>query len=103
MTWCLTPHSAANAPRSGADPARRHPVRGMEDEMAFEDIKAAIDVLMDEIVKKPEDSQVLAEQLREKIAELRALGLPVPADLKQFEDELTSDNGGQDPFDNMPV
>jgi len=71
--------------------------------MAFEDIKAAIDALMDEIVKKPEDSHVLAEQLREKIAELRALGLPVPADLKQFEEDLAGEGDGEDPFDNMPV
>ncbi|GKY89490.1 hypothetical protein [Sinisalibacter aestuarii] len=73
--------------------------------MAFEDIKAAIDLLMNEIVAKPEDSHVLQEQLREKIAELRALGLPVPADLKQFEDALSGagDDEDGDDFDNMPV
>jgi peptidoglycan hydrolase CwlO-like protein len=76
----------------------------MEDKMAFEDIKAAIDALMNEIVARPEDRHVLQEQLREKISELRALGLPVPADLKQFEDALSDENGDDDDdFDNMPV
>lgn len=70
--------------------------------MAFEDLKAAIDALMAEIAERPEDRHVLQEQLREKIAELKAMGLPVPADLKQFEDEL-SDEDSDDLFDNMPV
>ncbi len=70
--------------------------------MALEEIKAAIDLLMAEIVERPEDRHVLQEQLREKIAELRALGLPVPADLKQFEEDL-SDDDSDDVFDNMPV
>jgi len=70
--------------------------------MAFEDIRAAIDVLMDEIIARPEDRHILQEQLRAKIAELKALGLPVPADLAQFEDDL-SDDDSDDFFDNMPV
>ena len=70
--------------------------------MAFEDIKAAIDVLMAEIIARPEDRHILLEQLRAKIAELRALGLPVPADLLQFEDDL-DDDSADDFFDNMPV
>lgn len=70
--------------------------------MAFEEIKAAIDALMAEIAKQPEDSRVLQEQLREKISELRALGLPVPADLKQFEEALSRDED-EDPFDNLPI
>jgi hypothetical protein len=70
--------------------------------MAFEDIKAAIAMLMEEIARAPDDRHVLQEQLREKISELRALGLPVPADLKQFEEDL-SDDDADDTFDNMPV
>jgi len=70
--------------------------------MAFEEIRAAIDALMDEIVARPEDRHVLQEQIRAKIAELRALGLPVPADLKQFEEDL-SDDDADDFFDNMPI
>ncbi|SMH31875.1 hypothetical protein [Maritimibacter sp. HL-12] len=70
--------------------------------MAFEEIRAAIDALMEEIVARPEDRHVLQEQIRAKIAELRALGLPVPADLKQFEEAL-SDDDADDFFDNMPI
>lgn len=70
--------------------------------MAFEEIKAAIDALMAEIAKQPEDTRVLQEQLRERIAELRALGMPVPADLKQFEDAL-SGGDDEDPFENLPI
>lgn len=70
--------------------------------MAFEEIKAAIDALMAEIAKQPEDTRVLQEQLRERIAELRALGMPVPADLKQFEDAL-SGGEDEDPFENLPI
>lgn len=70
--------------------------------MAFEEIRAAIDALMEEIVARPEDRHVLQEQIRAKISELRALGLPVPADLKQFEEDL-SDDDADDFFDNMPI
>lgn len=70
--------------------------------MAFEEIKAAIAALMEEIAKRPDDHHVLQEQLREKLAELRALGLPVPEDLRKFEEELSDDDTG-DLFDNIPV
>ncbi len=56
--------------------------------MAFEELKAGIAMLMDEIAKRPEDAHVLQEQLREKIAELRGLGLPVPKDILALEQAL---------------
>ena len=70
--------------------------------MAFEDIKAAIGAILDEIAKRPEDRHILQEQLREKIAELETLGLPVPEDYRRFQEEL-SDDEADDLFDNMPV
>jgi Arc/MetJ-type ribon-helix-helix transcriptional regulator len=70
--------------------------------MAFEEIRAAINALLEEIVARPEDRHVLQEQLREKISELRALGLPVPADLERFEKDLSADDA-DDFFDNMPI
>ncbi len=70
--------------------------------MAFETLKASILALMDEISARPEDRHVLQEQLREKIAELEALGLPVPDDFRRFEAKL-SDEDADDLFDNMPV
>ncbi|HHI69531.1 MAG TPA: hypothetical protein ENJ91_00905 [Rhodobacteraceae bacterium] len=56
--------------------------------MAFEDLKMAITMLMDEIAARPEDTHVLQEQLREKISELKALGLPVPDDILALEKAL---------------
>ncbi|MCG6902314.1 MAG: hypothetical protein LJE68_06485 [Rhodobacter sp.] len=70
--------------------------------MAFEDIKAAISLIMDEIARRPEDRHVLQEQLREMISALEATGQPVPADLKKFESDLGKDDA-DDLFDNMPV
>lgn len=70
--------------------------------MAFEEIKAALDALMAEIAERPGDRVVLQEQIREKIAGMRALGLPVPADFKQFEDDLKNASD-DDSFDNLPV
>ena len=70
--------------------------------MAFEDLKASIGAILDEIAKRPEDRHVLQEQLREKIAEFEAMGLPVPADIRRFEAELSEDDA-DDLFDNMPV
>lgn len=56
--------------------------------MAFEQFKAQIAMLMDEIAARPDDAHVLQESLREKLAEMRALGLPVPEDLVALERAL---------------
>lgn len=56
--------------------------------MAFEQLKIAITMLMDEIAKRPEDAHILQEQLREKISEFETLGLPVPEDIQAFEQAL---------------
>lgn len=70
--------------------------------MAFETLKASILALVDEIARRPEDRHVLQEQLREKIAELETLGLPVPDDYRRFEAELAQDEA-DDLYDNMPI
>jgi len=70
--------------------------------MAFEQLKAGIALILEEIEKRPEDRHVLHEELREKIAELRSLGLPVPEDILKLEAELEEDDA-DDTFDNMPV
>ena len=57
--------------------------------MAFEELKAGIALILEEIEKRPEDRHVLQEELREKIAELRAMGLPVPEDILRLEEELS--------------
>ncbi len=56
--------------------------------MAFEQLKIALTMLMDEIAKRPDDAHILQEQLREKISEFKTLGLPVPEDIQALEDAL---------------
>ncbi len=68
----------------------------------FESLKASITLLMEEVVARPEDRHVLQEALRGKIAELRALGLPVPDDIVQLEKAL-EDPESEDLWDNLPV
>ena len=56
--------------------------------MAFEELKAGIALILEEIEKRPEDRLMLQEELREKISEFRSLGLPVPEDIARLEKEL---------------
>ena len=69
--------------------------------MAFEELKTAINMILDEIAKRPEDVHVLQEQLREKISELEKMGQPVPDDIRTLKEGL--DDGAEDLFDNMPI
>jgi len=59
--------------------------------MAFEQFRAQIAMLMDEIAKNPTDAHELQESLREKLAEMQGLGLPLPADLVGLEAYLEND------------
>lgn len=68
--------------------------------MTYDDIRASIDRILDEIAKRPEDRLLLQEQLRVKVAELERAGLTVPADRRRIDAEL---EGEEDFFDNMPV
>ena len=56
--------------------------------MAFEARKVQIAMLLDEIERQPEDPHALQESLREKLAEMRGLGLPLPDDLVELEAAL---------------
>lgn len=56
--------------------------------MALEEIQARIGLLLQEMVNQPEDEHEVQEQLREKLSELRALGLPLPDDLVELEKRL---------------
>ncbi len=70
--------------------------------MAFEQLKAGIYLILEEIEKRPEDRHILQEELREKISELRAQGLPVPDDILRLEQELEDDDS-DDLYNDMPV
>ena len=59
--------------------------------MAFENFRLQLALLMDEIAKNPEDAHELQESLREKLAEMQALGLPLPEDLVGLEEYLEED------------
>ena len=56
--------------------------------MAFESIKAEIDLLLAAMINQPEDIREIREQVREKLNELRAMGMPLPADLVALEARL---------------
>lgn len=56
--------------------------------MAFEDIRAEITELFGSMTNKPEDLHELAMQIRERLNELRATGMPVPDDLLALEAQL---------------
>ncbi len=59
--------------------------------MALEQIKAQIALLLEEMVNQPEDRHEVHERLREKLSELRAMGMPLPADLVELEKRLDKD------------
>lgn len=59
--------------------------------MALEPLKAQISLLLQEMVNQPEDAHEIREQVREKLSELRAMGMPLPADLVELEKRLDED------------
>jgi predicted nucleic acid-binding Zn-ribbon protein len=59
--------------------------------MALEQIKAQIALLLEEMINQPQDHHEIQEQLREKLSELRAMGMPLPADLVELEKRLDAD------------
>jgi len=59
--------------------------------MPFENLKAGIALLVQQMVEKPEDAHEIQETLREKLSELRALGLPLPDDLVVLEARLDAE------------
>ncbi|MEM7615752.1 MAG: hypothetical protein AAF813_00450 [Pseudomonadota bacterium] len=58
--------------------------------MSFENIKASVALLLEQMTHQPEDLHELQESLREKIAEQRAMGQPVPEDVLALEQKLSA-------------
>lgn len=56
--------------------------------MALEELKAQISLLVAQMVDQPEDAHEIQERIREKLNELRAMGMPLPADLVNLEKQL---------------
>jgi len=59
--------------------------------MALEQFRVQIAMIMDEIAKNPKDEHELQETLREKLSEMKAMGLPLPDDLVDLETFLEDD------------
>jgi hypothetical protein len=56
--------------------------------MAFEDLKAELALLINQMENQPEDRHELYLQVREKLNEMRAFGMPLPDDLVRMEKDL---------------
>ena len=56
--------------------------------MAFEDKEAELGLLLTRMQNEPDDLHEVYEQIRLKLNELKAYGMPLPADLVQFEHDL---------------
>ena len=59
--------------------------------MAFEQFRVQLAMLLDEIARNPADAHEMQETLREKLAEMQAMGLPPPEDLVGLEAYLEAD------------
>jgi hypothetical protein len=56
--------------------------------MAFDDLKAELALLINQMENQPEDRHELYLQIRERLNEMRAYGMPLPEDLVKFEEDL---------------
>jgi hypothetical protein len=56
--------------------------------MDLDDLKMEISLLFSQMEHRPEDRHELHMMIQEKIAEMRAMGMPIPEDLQRFEVEL---------------
>lgn len=59
--------------------------------MAFEDIKAEIALLFEQMVNQPQDVHEVREIVREKLNTLKATGMPLPDDLVELEKRIEQD------------
>ena len=67
--------------------------------MAFEDVKSELGILMTQMQNEPEDRHELYLQLMEKLNELKAFGMPLPADLVELEKALEAEFASEMPKD----
>jgi hypothetical protein len=64
--------------------------------MDFEDVKAEIGILLNDMQNQAEDRHELYLQLMEKLNEMRAFGMPLPDDLVALEKSLEAEFAGND-------
>ena len=56
--------------------------------MTFEELETEIALLMQQMEDQPKDAHELYQIIREKLNEMRAFGMPLPADLLNLEQRL---------------
>jgi hypothetical protein len=61
--------------------------------MAFEELEAQIAALLTSLEDNPKDPQELYEMIRERLMQMRAMGLPLPQDLVDLEQRLEAEFG----------
>jgi len=59
--------------------------------MAFEDKEAELGLLLTLMQNEPRDRHEIYLQIRQKLNELKSLGMPLPEDLVQFEQDLEAE------------
>lgn len=59
--------------------------------MSFEKLKTDISFLLTTMQNEPEDPHEIYLQIKEKLNELKAFGLPLPQDLVKLEHELEAE------------
>jgi hypothetical protein len=64
--------------------------------MAFEDREEEFGALLGKMQNRPADWRELYELIRQKLGELKAYGMPLPADLVQFEQDLEAEFAATD-------
>jgi hypothetical protein len=64
---------------------------GLVKRMSFEDKEAELGLLLTRMQGEPADWRQLYRHIRRKLIELRAFGMPMPADLVEFEHDLEAE------------
>ena len=59
--------------------------------MAFEDKEAELGLLLTRMQNEPVDLHEIYQEIRGKLNELKAFGMPLPQDLVQFEHDLEAE------------
>jgi hypothetical protein len=59
--------------------------------MSFEDKEAELGLLLTRMQNKPDDLHEIYEQIRLKLNELKAFGMPLPEDLVRFAHDLEAE------------
>lgn len=59
--------------------------------MTFDNLKLEISLLLTQMQNEPEDRHEIYLQIREKLSELRAVGMPLPDDLVKLEHDLEAE------------